>query len=749
MGFCFDIVLVILVMLADYTVSSDEENGPNSGITYSVGDPQRCLQRSFNKKLIRYEVLPGGGWDNLRNKHGGQVISYNYSLCETTGDGRYLLPDGIYTVPLKQSNMENFAELFSHWQNYTSTTSSTINAEAGVHIEHFGIGGSFSHETESVRSRQTMDKSVTTRVQARYVRYSAKLQPDTPLNPAFKSRLLIIASMIAKNQTNMARYESQLLVRDFGTHVITSADAGAVIAQQDQIKSTYARSYSMDKSKVLASASASFDSVFSIKGDYKHSTSKEMTDQYLRNRTNSETFAIGGHVFQLQNFSLNDWANSIADNLVAVDRAGDPLHFIITPVALPELPPSIIYDLIQHVKKAIDLYYKHNVYRGCTNPDSPNFSFQANVDDGTCYSLSNNYTFGGIYQTCSLSGNIRSNTCTDLEQKNPLTGDYSCPPNYEAVLIDRGNKNTPNTVRRCHSCGFLGFSTCCGDYAASQTASYAGYWCYSAGKVTANTGYLFGGLYTSTIGNPLTGSRSCPPYFYALKLSSTLRVCVSDDYELGFRYSLPFAGFFSCRTGNPLKLTSDKEDRHRRSNNDMMVLEIFLIRSGPAHWPRGCPTGYSEHMAVVVNGCEISYCIEANALSSEGLPPIIRPPFMEIPINGFSDNSSIMISEDGFSSSDIEDFSDINEKQEAGNQSPGSVQAADDNGLSPGGVAVIAIAVSTISLIFVFLLFVGKKIRNRNRSTSEYQRHVSDQLIQNQHREHGTPSNQTEVHIES
>ncbi|XP_060084843.1 macrophage-expressed gene 1 protein-like [Ylistrum balloti] len=744
MAYFCAIVLLIVTVVNFPSVSADEEKQNTGQITYSVGDPQRCLQRSFNKKLIRYEVLPGGGWDNLRNKHGGQVISYNYSLCETTDDGRYLLPDGIYTVPLKQSNMETFAELFSHWQNYTSTTSSTVNAEAGFHIGHFGIGGSYSHETESVRSRQTMDKSVTTRVQARYVRYSAKLQPDTAFNPKFKARLLTIAALIAKNQTNMARYESQLLVRDFGTHVITSADAGAVIAQQDQIKSTYARSYSMDKSKVLASASASFADIFHVSANYEHSTTKEMIDQYLGNRTNSETITIGGAIFQPKNFSLNDWANSIADNLVTVDRAGDPLHFIITPMALPELPPSIVYDLIQHVKKAIDLYYKHNVYRGCTNPDSPNFSFQANVDDGTCHSLSNNYTFGGIYQTCSLSGNIRSNTCTDLEQKNPLTGDYSCPPNYEAVLIDRGNKNTPNTVRRCHSCGFLGFSTCCGDYAASQTASYAGYWCYSAGKVTANTGYLFGGLYTSTIGNPLTGSRSCPPYFYTLKLSSTLRVCVSDDYELGFRYSVPFGGFFSCKTGNPLKLTSDEEDKHQRSNNDMMVLETFLKSSGPAHWPRGCPTGYSEHMAVVVNGCEISYCIQANALSNEGLPPIIRPPFMEIPINGFSDNSSIMISEDGLTWTDIEGTGEMGDVIEPASQSD-SDSTEGNSGLSRGAVAVIAIVATIVFLALVLL--IATKVRNKYRP-SEYRRNQSDNLIPNKHVVYGTSDSHTEVEIE-
>ncbi|XP_033744477.1 macrophage-expressed gene 1 protein-like [Pecten maximus] len=744
MGYSFLIhVLVKMVLVSVVSSSSDVDKGTQ--FVYSVGDPQRCLQRSLNKNLIRYEVLPGGGWDNLRNKHGGQVINYNYSLCETTDDGRYLLPDGIYSVPLKQSKLETFAELFSHWQNYTSTTSSTVNAEAGFHIGHFDIGGSFSYESESVRSRQLLDKSVTTRVQLRYVRYSAKLQPDTAFNPKFKARLLTIATLIVKNQTNMARYESQLLIRDFGTHIITSVDAGAALAQQDQIKTTYARSYSMDKSKVLASASASFSDVFHADTDYQHSTSKEMIDQYLGNRTHSEINTIGGSVFQPQNFSLNDWADSIADNLVAIDRAGDPLYFIITPMALPELPSSVVYELIQQVKNAINLYYKHNVYKGCTDADSPNFSYQANVDDGTCRSLSNNYTFGGVYQTCRMSGNVRSNTCSELDQKNPLTGDYSCPPNYEAVLIDVGNKKTPNTVRRCHRCGFLGLSRCCGDYASSQTASYKGYWCYATGNVQAGSGYLFGGVFTNTVGNPLTGSRSCPPYFYALRLSGSLRVCVSDDYELGFRYSVPFAGFFSCKTGNPLKLNSDEEDRHKRSNNQVFLV-TFLKTSGPSHWPRGCPTGYSEHMAVVTNGCEMSYCIQANALSGQGLPTIIRPPFMEIPINGFSDNSSVQISEDGMTWTDIEGAGEVNFSLEQDNQNSNSDTAADDNGLPRGAVAVIAI-VATIAFM-VLVLVVGKIVRNKYRP-AQYHRQQSDHLVPNQHVVYGTSSAHTEIEVES
>jgi hypothetical protein len=44
--------------------------------------------------------------------------------------------------------------------------------------------------------------------------------------------------------------------------------------------------------------------------------------------------------------------------------------------------------------------------------------------------------------------------------------------------------------------------------------------------------------------------------------------------------------------------------------------------SGSEHWPKGCPNGYSQHIATVENGCEIDFCVKAGAFSTSGLPPV-------------------------------------------------------------------------------------------------------------------------------
>ena len=51
--------------------------------------------------LVSLKVLPGVGWDNLRNLEAGMVASYNFTKCRTTDDGRMLIPDSVFTIPIK------------------------------------------------------------------------------------------------------------------------------------------------------------------------------------------------------------------------------------------------------------------------------------------------------------------------------------------------------------------------------------------------------------------------------------------------------------------------------------------------------------------------------------------------------------------------------------------------------------------------------------------------------------------------
>ena len=71
-----------------------------------------------------------------------------------------------------------------------------------------------------VKAKTTMhnEKSSIARVQMRYKQYVVRLQSGTSLHPMFKVRLLDISAQIMNNNTHIARYLAELLIRDYGTH---------------------------------------------------------------------------------------------------------------------------------------------------------------------------------------------------------------------------------------------------------------------------------------------------------------------------------------------------------------------------------------------------------------------------------------------------------------------------------------------------------------------------------------------------
>ncbi|XP_061177500.1 macrophage-expressed gene 1 protein-like [Saccostrea echinata] len=604
------------------------------------GDAKKCLA-GMGKRVTRFGVLPGSGWDNLRNKVCGLVVSFNYSECVTTDDGNYLIPDNVFTVPIKTSQVEVQGEYFHHWSEYTSTTSPSINVGAGFNGK-LQISGSFSFEKERVKKNQIANNAVTTRVQARYIRYSAKLQQTSQLNPAFRQQIKNIAENIQKNFSSVAEYESQVLVRDFGTHVVSSVDAGAVVSQVDEIKSSFLKSVNKDRTKIITAARTSFLRKFNFFLSSKYEESSELIRNYETNKLSSLVHAQGGPIFKPNNYSLNDWASEVKDNLVAIDRSGSPIYELINWRNFPEYSPPIVYATFQYVRTAVEEYYRFNTYRGCTKLDSPNFSYMANFDDGTCSNDVGNYTFGGIYQKCTQTGQLYKNICT--RQKNPLTGVFSCPKGYESVFLLKGHTSSSETRQRCTSCGFLWLSTCCSYYYVYGTAYYETYWCVGTGQNYHHAGFLFGGIYTSTIENPLTQEHECPLYFYPLTMGDDIKVCVSDDFELGFRYSIAFAGLFSCKSGNPLAIM--KEEGNKSNKNDTKSIRSYLISANSELWPHACPTGYSMHLAALAESCEVNYCVKSMSFSKKEFPRIRRPPFIELPHEAFlkanSDNGTYL-----------------------------------------------------------------------------------------------------------
>ncbi|KAH9492031.1 Macrophage-expressed protein 1 protein [Bulinus truncatus] len=724
----WDIIIILVASLANSLVSCTQLQEDNFGTFHSdwpVGDPRRCQEQSRLSKLDvkRFEILPGVGWDNLRNLEAGLVVTYNFTQCKVTDDGNLLIPDNIFTVPVKSSRAERFAELIDQWHNSSSLTANTINIEAGMSLGIVSISGKFSYEHQELKSKQIEDKAMTVRVQMRYIRYEAKLQPDPVLSPQFKSRLLSIAARIELNQTEQARYEGQLLVRDFGTHVLTSVTAGAALVKDDYLKSDFIQHSSESKTSILVTASASFLNIFHFSASYGHSTDNKMSDSYNKSLTHSLVKTLGGPIYQPEIMTIDSWAKGIDQNLVPMDRTGDPLYFLVTPQTLPELPTTTVSELEQIVRHSIELYYEMNTIRGCTQLGSPSFSFSANFDDGSCTARPSNLTFGGVYQTCQVSGHyVRINPCTGLDQVNPKTGNYSCPHSYFPILMQTGVKTgTSEPGRSCHRCWIL--FHCCHKVQYRANALYSTYWCAATGPVQPNSGYLFGGMYRPTMENPVTGTVGCPQTFYPRNILSDTTICISDDFEQSSPLSVPFGGFFTCKAGNPLAVKGMNPVGLKENSYSQNSLKSFMAKQSDPFtaYPMRCPEGYSQHLVTVDMGCSINYCVKTGALSGPNLPPVKRPPFMSKPATLIDDEDNLVM---------FDMDSQIwmkNEKAHAFQtvQAGSSPKENSNEGLSPASAAGISVGATLACVAIATVVIMGIK-KHRARTSGAYRRLLSE-----------------------
>ena len=587
---------------------------------YSVGDPRACYDEKGENPFM-FEVLPGFGWDNLVNENRGVVVNFNFSKCKTTEDRRYLIPDGIVTIPIKSSRMNVFSKLYDHWSQYESDTAFSVNFGASANINGINIAASFSSEYEHIKKHQLDFKSFTTKVQARFVRYTTKVLPDMQLDHSFRNRLLRIAGHIQHNQKESTRYESELLVRDFGTHVLTSVDVGASIVKVDQVASSLLQDNTTNKVKIGLAANIAIGGVAGENITNQFSYAKSSLDKYMKNVLNSEIRTHGGPPINPEKLEMSKWTTTIGNDLVAIDKDGFPLDYVISTTTLPNFSASLVEEIVKSVRNAIIAYYRHNTHPGCTNPDAPNFSKIANFDDGTCNMPFTNSSFGGVYQECVFHGQLinNENLCDKLTTKNPQTQSFACPMGYEKVFLHKGQTHKAQHEHKCHKCWI--FSQCCHDLSYYATATYTSFRCRAKSNevVQANSGFLFGGLYSDKTNNFVTQTRSCPLYYNPMVIASNVRICISDDYELGAKSAVPFGGFYSCEQGNPL---------------------------ADGHFNKRCPEGFSNHLATTDNNCEIEYCVRNGLLSDLKFPTLQLPPFLEIPAESIAKPANYIISHD-------------------------------------------------------------------------------------------------------
>uniref|UniRef100_A0A3B4A954 Macrophage-expressed gene 1 protein n=1 Tax=Periophthalmus magnuspinnatus TaxID=409849 RepID=A0A3B4A954_9GOBI len=646
------------------------------------------------------EALPGGGWDNLRNVDMGRVMKFTYSQCKTTEDRVYLIPDEVFVIPQKETDLKTSSEIISSWVNQKSATSTSINADVSFFVL---LNGKFSTENRKMKTAQLKNSSLIARVQVRDFLYTVKTNPDFTLDSRFVQRVKDIADAIENNQTQNAAYLSEKMVVDYGTHVITSVDAGASLVEEDYLDSKYVLDNAQQQSNIKIEASVHFFNIIKFKsskfdGGVQNTDESSSRETYESNIKHYNIESHGGVPFY-PGLTLQKWQNSIKNNLVAIDRSGVPLHHIINHNTLPDIPPSTVEKVSLSLEKAIERYYVVNTHPGCVDVNSQNFNFQANVDDGSC--TATNLSFGGVYQQCDNLSNDAGPLCEKLAQKNPDTGDFSCRSPYTPTLLRSEERQEEYTKNECYDdtyrCGFLYLQHCtkqtCQDKNYVRSARIDTYWCSNTETASVHSGYLFGGLYSKDVSNPNTNSKDCPPQFIEVTfLSEGMTLCLSHDYEMGSRYAVPFGGFFSCESDNPM------------ANNT-----------------HHCPLQFSQHLVTSSNDCEIQYCVPTMSFTGGELQDIQLPPFTIPPQIRMEANGNVMVMTEG-----EKNWVRVGEDKQWKLATQEEIQEIvkkmhpDYNELSGGKKTGIAFGVLALVALVVLMIVIIKIIKKRRRDHTSY-----------------------------
>ncbi|XP_076010333.1 macrophage expressed 1, tandem duplicate 1 [Genypterus blacodes] len=671
-------------------------------------DGLRQCRASANFSITALEVLPGGGWDNLRNTDMGRVMNFSYSQCQSTEDGIYLIPDEVFVIAHKETGVETNSEIISSWINQTSITSQTINADVSFYTV---LNGKFSVENKRMKTHQVKESSTTARVQVRNFIYTVKAYPDFTLDSRFAQQAKEIADAIENNQTKHATYLSEMMVLNYGTHVITSVDAGATLVQEDYLRSSYVVDGATQSSTITAAAGLNFFDKVKFDISSQSSQQSSVLKAYQTNIQYSLIQSHGGGTPFYPGITLQKWQESTRNNLVAIDRSGFPLHSFINPNTFPDLPQPTVNKVALTVSRAIQSYYKVNTRPGCVDANSKNFDFQANIDDSSCEGPATNLSFGGVYQECVPLSSDTGPLCEALAHKNPATGAFSCRLPYGATLLRSEMRQQPYSKHECYrqsyDCGFLGLSTCyrtvCVDNYYVRSARINTYWCVTNGKAPDNSGYLFGGIYSPSLLNPLTNAKSCPSDFIPSKfLSDGEVICMSKDYETGSKYAVPFGGLFSCESNNPLA-----GGQHR------------------------CPPKFSQHLATVSDGCEILYCVMSGLFTGGQLRPIHLPPFTNPPIvNKHATNTVMVMTEGGMNWVRVGQSKMWKlAKPEEINKIAKELRLESDQ-MSSGGKAGVAFAViGLVALVAVATVLLVRRWRKRRGELPVFRRHRGYEAI--------------------
>ncbi|TPP39585.1 Macrophage expressed protein [Fasciola gigantica] len=511
------------------------------------------------------------GWDNLVNEERGPTVDRErYETCRRSTDGRFIIPDDITIEPRKHSQLDLTSDVFESTSQCTSLTAYSVNAAVDFGVNYYRINGDFSIEKESLRENATIaqieqfDKGNTNLAPVR--------GPHTSLD---ETQLLTLEAGLK------AFYLADLIVRDYGTHSIASVDAGGVLVKTDILDEDTKSLAQQERWKLAASASTTFASILKLKVGGSMSSNQSVAELYSKKSTHSRINSYGGPIFRAYQMNLSDWEQGLDDQLVVIDRSGQPIHELITGRSMPELAEHVTLRLSKTIKSAVERYYKSNAVIASSWHETSKCEQQCAVTVQYWCALDPSLNLTVEQRPQDDLGLIFGGLYTDKEV-NPVTHQFSCPEYSWPLLMGR-------RIRICLS---------------------------TDRELGEKHAMLFGGFYSCQYGNPL------------VSVVSVNRTNKSQE-------QVAVRGWMSSTVE---RISS----RTRRANTVEPKMFIGGVRSEGAEpaavedysslfaslWPKRCPDGYTAHLAAMEDTCQVTFCVPANTIKGKRKRYLKRPPFV-------------------------------------------------------------------------------------------------------------------------
>uniref|UniRef100_T1J8W7 MACPF domain-containing protein n=1 Tax=Strigamia maritima TaxID=126957 RepID=T1J8W7_STRMM len=543
--------------------------------THDVHADDARQKKCGNTRRLR--PLPGMGWDSLESRQMGAIISFKYNNCHKTDDRVFEIPDYIEATSMKIRETE--VDPVTDWFKYAPMVAKTLKLDSIKADKFSKIDGFFTHDYAQIKRHQLKENYATVRITLRNVVYKLMTSFNDELDAQFKERLDKIGDEIKLGNTRGAKYLADIVVKDYGTHLIRSIDVGGIFGRDDYFSINY-----VEKNAPIVKDNAQFSFFNAIGLNHDQSRiSDSNLSSYESLRRGFRMFTVGGVEFK-DELKLEEWESGLYDNLVVIDQSGVRLDLALRRMKLNLSNAGQTIDFIQN---AVEKYYRVNIHKGCVAVEQPLFDSTVNYDAGEIcnHDLEQQY-LGGFYQTCALREKYDINFCKNYTFNNGMSGFSTCPIQY----IDRAVIHT-DIVQPCLASPKL--KNCIIDVTTHVCITDIEPSAYSKT-------HSFGGVYSDLVENMITKSRHCPPGFDPIGMlgNSQMFVCVGDEtVEEAEVAAMSFGGLCS------------EFDKCPESS---------------------CPAGYTQHFGTFYNEIEVYYCARMGSNDMTYEASLLRPPYLEI-----------------------------------------------------------------------------------------------------------------------